>query len=223
MGWSSGMAPCLADMTPVSPTNRTEARAALIPYPRQVAWGDGAVSLSTVHCIFPTGQGETLDLTRANLHQMLDGLGCRLAPQPDPSTTPVSLSLGPVDGAGDSPEAYRLQANPTDGIQITAPEPAGLFYGVQTLRQLIQRGDDGRAQVPACDITDWPAFGWRGFMHDLGRNYQDPDMLRRFIDVMAAYKMNVFHLHLTDRPGYRIESIRYPELNDPKNCRKGWH
>ncbi|HKI69016.1 MAG TPA: family 20 glycosylhydrolase, partial [Verrucomicrobiae bacterium] len=66
-------------------------------------------------------------------------------------------------------------------------------------------------------MTDWPAFQWRGFMHDAGRNFQDIALLKRFVNVMVQYKMNIFHFHLTDNPGYRIECRVHPELNDPKN------
>lgn len=75
---------------------------------------------------------------------------------------------------------------------------------------------NGAAFVPAAKITDWPAFRWRGFMHDVGRNPQDIATLKRFADLMARYKYNIFHLHLSDNPGYRVECRVHPELNDAR-------
>ena len=99
---------------------------------------------------------------------------------------------------------------------ITAPKASGLLYAVQTARQLLV-GKSNHPSLTGCRIVDWPAFLWRGFMHDVGRNYQDMAMLKRFLDVMALYKMNVFHFHLTDNPGYRIECRIHPELNASAN------
>jgi len=105
--------------------------------------------------------------------------------------------------------AYELTIS--DEIIIKAPTSKGIFYGIQTLKQLIDKKGNGFI-VPECKIKDWPAFKVRGFMHDLGRNYQTPELLKEQIDVLAAYKYNVFHMHLTDNPGWRLESKIYPEL-----------
>lgn len=90
-------------------------------------------------------------------------------------------------------------------------------WALQTLQQLTT--DDG--QVPDVEVHDWPAYPLRGFMHDTGRNYQPIELLRQTIDVMARYKLNVFHWHLTDHPAWRIECRCYPQLNDPRFQRKG--
>lgn len=95
---------------------------------------------------------------------------------------------------------------------------AGLFYARQTMRQLDQ--DPGESMVlPLCRIEDYPAFKVRGFMLDVGRNFQEISTLKRILDRMAFYKMNTFHWHLTDRPAWRIESKIYPELTEAKNHR----
>jgi hexosaminidase len=107
-------------------------------------------------------------------------------------------------------EGYELLIA-TNGVTIRAAKSAGEFYARQTVAQL-REGD----RLPCVRITDWPAAKWRGFMHDVGRNPQDIELLKKFVDVMAAYKMNVFHFHLTDNPGYRIECRVHPELNDAK-------
>ena len=109
-------------------------------------------------------------------------------------------------------EAYRLQVTAT-GIRITAVKAAGVFYALQTLRQLLPAGGSGI--VPGCDIVDYPALRIRGIMHDLGRNFQSVALLKEQLDVMGRYKYNVFHFHLTDNHGWRLESKRHPELQAP--------
>lgn len=109
-------------------------------------------------------------------------------------------------------EAYFLRVN-SDSVILEAKTREGLFRGLQTVRQL-GFNKDGKRWLAGCTITDWPAFRIRGFMQDVGRNYESLQMLKEQIDVMAAYKFNVFHLHLTDNPAWRLESKRYPELHD---------
>lgn len=172
----------------------------LIPEPQHVVWTGGIVDCSRYRLIAPAEATNAV----AELKRVLSGA------QADAGGTSVTLRLGDADST--NAEAYALDAG-TNGIVITAPQPAGLFYGVQTLRQLLA----GTTTLPACHIEDWPAFAWRGFMHDVGRNFQDVALLKRFADVMAEYKLNILHLHLTDNPGYRIECRVHPELNDPKS------
>lgn len=110
-------------------------------------------------------------------------------------------------------EAYTLTVT-SDSIILKAITPTGLFRGEQTLRQLTT-SHNGSMMVAGCTITDWPAFAIRGFMQDVGRNYMSPQLLKEQIDVLAAYKFNVFHFHVTDNPGWRLESKIYPQLKDP--------
>lgn len=100
-------------------------------------------------------------------------------------------------------------------ITLTSASAKGAFYGVQTLKQLF-RNKNGMGAFPEIDVADWPAFKVRGFMHDVGRNFQSVALLKEQIEVMAQYKMNVFHWHLTDNPGWRLESKIYPELQSDK-------
>lgn len=100
-------------------------------------------------------------------------------------------------------------------ITITSASAKGAFYGVQTLKQLF-RNKNGLGAFPEIDVADWPAFKVRGFMHDVGRNFQSVALLKEQIEVMAQYKMNIFHWHLTDNPGWRLESKIYPELQSDK-------
>ncbi len=108
-------------------------------------------------------------------------------------------------------EAYTLKVS-SDSIILTALTQQGLFRGVQTLHQLTVTSETS-TYVTGCSITDWPAFAIRGFMQDVGRNFMPLTLLKEQIDVMAAYKYNVFHLHFTDNPGWRLESKRYPQLH----------
>jgi len=195
---------------PLSPCDRRAARAALIPYPRAVAWKPGEADLSRYRVLGPEGDRSERQPVVDALHRVLRSAGA----EPDPAGgVPVVLAADPSIG---NKEAYRLTVL-AKGVEIRAADDAGFFYGIQTLRQLL--GGGGQA-VPCCRVDDEPAFAWRGFMHDLGRNPQDVELLKRFIDVMAHYKLNVFHMHLTDYPGYRIECRKYPELNAPENYRQ---
>jgi hexosaminidase len=117
-------------------------------------------------------------------------------------------------------EGYLLDAV-TDGISIRAAKPAGIFYGLQTLRQLIQDGVDSAKVVPAVIIQDKPRFKWRGMMLDVGRHFYPVEFIKRFIDILALHKMNVFHWHLTEDQGWRIEIKKYPKLHEIGSQRTG--
>lgn len=107
-------------------------------------------------------------------------------------------------------EAYALEIN-SDSVVIQATTDEGLFRAQQTIRQLTMI-KNGQRYIAGCSIVDWPAFSIRGFMQDVGRNFMSLPLLREQIDVMAAYKYNTFHWHVTDNPGWRLESKKYPQL-----------
>ena len=107
-------------------------------------------------------------------------------------------------------EGYTLDVTP-QGIRIQAHDDAGLFYGAVTLYQLLT-SQAGVVPVPALHINDWPRFAWRGVMLDSSRHFQSVDEVKALLDQMAQHKLNVFHWHLTDDQGWRIEIKRYPEL-----------
>jgi hexosaminidase len=115
-------------------------------------------------------------------------------------------------------EGYLLDVG-ADRILLEAAAPAGLFYGVQTLRQLLpaaieKPGGAGPWTVPAVSIEDRPRFGWRGGMLDCARHFFPKDFVKRWIDILAGHKLNVFHWHLTDDQGWRIEIKKYPRLTE---------
>jgi hexosaminidase len=119
------------------------------------------------------------------------------------------IDMGIDDRTDIQPSGYRLQVR-RNKVTITAKEPAGLFYGIQTLKQLIPA--DGSGKIPCMDMTDFPAFGWRGLMLDCSRTFLPKEYILKSIDRLAAIKMNVLHLHLTDDQGWRIEIKKHPEL-----------
>ena len=113
----------------------------------------------------------------------------------------------------ENPEGYRLTVSAREA-QIEASDPRGLFYGAQTLRQLITKTSTGERTVPAAEISDAPRFRWRGLLIDVSRHFFGKRMLLKVIDEMAAYKLNVLKLHLTDYQGWRLEIPAYPKLTE---------
>ena len=122
-------------------------------------------------------------------------------------------------------ENYRIEVC-RKGIKITASDHNGFFYAVQTLRQMLPVGvykgqADGSMRVPCCTISDGPRFGYRGMMLDACRHFWSIEETKKFIDIMAVYKLNRLHWHLTEDQGWRIEIKRYPELTETGAFRSG--
>lgn len=129
-----------------------------------------------------------------------------------PVTRSIFLSLS--SDASIPKEGYRLKVT-TGGISITATEPAGIFYGVQTLLQLFQYNPSEETDtwdIPAVTIEDHPRFGWRGLMLDVSRHFFTKEQVKDFIDDMVKYKFNLLHWHLSDDQGWRIEIKSLPKL-----------
>src|SRR2546427_5185452 len=125
---------------------------------------------------------------------------------------PLRLEVGPIAGQT-SPEAYTLVVDSVQGIHIVGTSPAGVFYGLQSLRGLLPAPTPRAGLVlPASRVVDGPRFGYRGFMLDVARNFHPKPVVLRTLDLLARYKLNVFHLHLTDDEGWRIELPSLPEL-----------
>jgi hexosaminidase len=116
-------------------------------------------------------------------------------------------------------EGYQLSVSANNGITITANEPAGLFYGVQTLIQLLPPAIESKSvakniswSVPLVDITDYPRFGWRGLMFDISRHFFNKEQVKQYIDAMVKYKYNLLHLTLANDEGWRVEIKALPKL-----------
>ncbi|WP_349322598.1 family 20 glycosylhydrolase [Asticcacaulis sp. MM231] len=125
----------------------------------------------------------------------------------------VRLELGTVPDQT-SPEAYRLTISPHSGIVVTGNAPVGVYFGLQSLRQLLAGAErvPGGFRVPAVTVVDAPRFPYRGLMMDVARNFQSKEKVFDVIDLMARYKLNSLHLHLTDDEGWRLAIPRLPEL-----------
>jgi len=117
-------------------------------------------------------------------------------------------------------EGYQLAVTP-EGITITGGSGAGVFYGVQSLKQLLPP-EPGKSelQIPAVAIEDQPRFGWRGNMLDCGRHFFPVSFIKKYIDILAMYKLNTFHWHLTEDQGWRIEIKKYPKLTELSHWRE---
>ncbi|WP_420384729.1 family 20 glycosylhydrolase [Roseivirga sp.] len=120
--------------------------------------------------------------------------------------------------AGMAEEAYELSVNAT-GVHIRASHESGFFYGVQSLIQMLPPGKQ-IANLPYLEIQDEPRFQWRGLHLDVGRHFFPPDFIKKYIDLMAFYKFNTFHWHLTEDQGWRIEIKQYPKLTEIGSQRK---
>ncbi|MFJ3593757.1 beta-N-acetylhexosaminidase [Streptomyces sp. NPDC090231] len=144
--------------------------------------------------------------------------GLSLAPAAEGAEQSVRLLTDPAL----EPEAYRLTTLPGNSVAITGGSPAGVFWGAQTLRQLLGPEAFRRAPVDGAarpgfgftDIEDGPRFGWRGMMLDVSRHFMPKTDVLRYLDLLAAHKLNVFHFHLTDDQGWRIEIKRHPRLTE---------
>ncbi|MBV8367327.1 MAG: family 20 glycosylhydrolase [Candidatus Eremiobacteraeota bacterium] len=114
-------------------------------------------------------------------------------------------------------EGYILKVR-ANGISLAANGAAGFNHAAQTLAQLTARAPSGRLQTHALEVRDWPAFGWRGIHLDVSRHYFPLETLKRYVDLAERYKLNVFHMHLTDDEGWRIEIKRRPLLTEVGSC-----
>lgn len=128
----------------------------------------------------------------------------------------IHLSIGANDPSI-GPEGYRLAVTGT-GITITANSGAGLFYGIQTLEQMLPATASAANVIQQAQITDKPQYSYRGVMLDTSRHYFPVSFIKQLIDVMAAYKLNTFHWHLVDDQAWRIEIKKYPKLTEVGSC-----
>ena len=194
---------------------RIDAPASLIPFPRHLVWLPESCDASRVALAWPTGGGDVLTYAVNRLTGALTRAGAVINPPAGTETCTIILTHAPVSHPDGSDEVYSLEAT-SNRVTIAAPTDAGLFYGMQTLEQLLV-GPPGAPRFTGCSVVDWPAFGVRGFMHDVGRNFQPLDLLKAQVDAFARYKLNTFHWHLTEHAAWRIESALYPQLTDATN------
>jgi len=197
----------------------------ILPAPVNMEHHKGVFTLNAqTRILFPQGNAEA-EKTATYLASVLrPATGYPLPVSADASAANV-LSLTVEDiGLGD--EGYRLNVS-KEGITIAAATSAGLFNGIQTLRQLFPAAIFSAAKVdgqswtaPAVTIEDYPRFAWRGMMLDTARHFLPKEFIKKFIDTIALHKMNHLHLHLTDDQGWRIEIKKYPKLTEVGAWRK---
>jgi len=221
--WRSLLA-CLATLallacTDTRPTPPAPAAPALIPMPASLVESEGRFVIDGDTRLIADGDAATavarqfaeLVATSHDLHLALPGEG-----RGDGSGA-IRFEIAAV-AADANAEGYTLDIA-TDGVTVRAGDARGLFYGAVTLWQLVAQGEGTSVSLPALRIEDAPRFGWRGFMLDSARHFQSVDEIKQVLDTMALHKLNVFHWHLTDDQGWRIEIKRYPRLTEVGGCR----
>jgi hexosaminidase len=184
------------------------ARYPLVPWPRSLEprAGEFAVGPETRVALAPADDADVCASGAAL------GLPAGGTPGADGA---ITLALDAGAPAGD--EAYALLAAP-ERVDVRARSARGLFYGAQTLRQLLAAPPAGR--VPAVALEDGPRFGYRGLHLDVGRHFFPIEFIKKYVDAMATFKLNTFHWHLTEDQGWRLEIERYPRLTEVGAWRK---
>jgi hexosaminidase len=202
---------------------------ALIPLPQKVERQAGAFQLTANTCVLSDFGSRQ---AAAFLAGKLDGAtgypiknGWKLFSS-SPVANAILLTTKNVDTSLGA-EGYELSVA-TNSIVIRAPTQAGLFYGVQTLLQLLPPQifssnvvGDATWKIPCVQISDWPRFPWRGLMLDVARHFYTKSEVEKILDTMALYKLNTFHWHLTDDQGWRIEIKKYRRLTEVGAWRDG--
>lgn len=175
----------------------------IIPYPDSVRWGEGAVCLP---------QKWTVSCDRAFKKEFMQATSILFEGQPYTFKQTSSADFKLVMDKAIPAEGYCLSVH-NGQIAISASTATGVFYAFQTLKQLLKKDIQGFS-LPCVFIKDKPAYAWRGFMLDEARNFQGKEEVKKLMDEMAALKLNVFHWHLTDDQGWRIEIKKYPLLTE---------
>ncbi|MDR2920103.1 MAG: beta-N-acetylhexosaminidase [Tannerella sp.] len=174
----------------------------LFPTPAHVSVGKGTFSVYK-DIAFETS-GEYPQLIATSLSDELSKLN--LSSGPDNQKGRIILTLN--SNASIKNEGYLLQIT-ADGVSMEASTESGIFYAKEALLQLVRFY---KGELPVCSIKDYPRYEWRGFMLDESRHFFGKEKVKQYLNMMASLRMNIFHWHLTDEPGWRIEIKRYPKL-----------
>jgi hexosaminidase len=180
----------------------------LMPLPAKMTVGQGRFRIAGAPRVKVSGFAD------ARLRAAADRLASLLAKQQTASRSggPLTALKVVAERAGDRDESYRLSVTP-NGATLHARETIGALRGMATFAQLVETGPDALS-APAIEIEDSPRFAWRGLMIDSARHWMPIEVIQRNLDGMAAVKLNVFHWHLSDDQGFRVESRRYPKLHE---------
>ena len=182
----------------------------VIPVPLEMEQGTGSFLLSEKTKLYTNLQGGEAELWENYLKALPVQL--KEARMKDRKQM-LFLLITPKIPQLPSPESYTLSVT-SQRIEIRATSGAGLFYGMQTLLQLMQPASTGSYSVPSVEIEDTPRFAYRGLMLDVSRHFSTKEFIKKQIDALAYYKINRLHLHLTDAAGWRLEIKKYPLLTD---------
>ena len=189
-------------------------RPPLIPYPAEISLHGKDFELNAQTVICSPGTFEAEFLQQAVSSQT--GLQLKIAGKAIKNAIRLELARGEKAADG----SYRLEIIKNE-IKITATTPTGIFYGIQTLLQLLPNKPVDSASVQGLSINDSPKYGWRGMHLDVVRHFFPVSFVKKYIDYLAMYKMNTFHWHLTDDQGWRIEIKKYPKLTEIGGWRNG--
>lgn len=192
---------------------------ALTPQPAHLTVKDGRFEFGNqLKAKVTPYQGDSIRMVFESFKKELqEATGIKVSSTQKEAKARIILDLNPQLPA----EAYKLDVSKKQ-VRIEASRPAGFYYALQTLKQLMPRNvmagvatsDHSQWSLPSVEIEDAPRFEWRGFMLDEGRHFFGKDEIKRVIDMMAIYKMNRFHWHLTEDQGWRIEIKKYPKLTE---------
>jgi len=193
---------------------------ALIPEPVSIIKNQGRFLLPAVVTVDASPSAAMLPVTNYLKNKISTATGKTVSIKSNASFTTIKLVLNKTENPVIGKEGYELAVNTKD-IVIKANQAAGLFYGVQTLMQLLPKEIESKTAVknvkwtvPCVKITDYPRFGWRGLMFDVSRHFFTKQEVKQYIDAMVRYKYNLLHLHLTDDEGWRIEIKGLPRLTE---------
>jgi hexosaminidase len=188
-----------------------DGRIHIIPQPVSVTEKPGDYVLRSGATL--VAEGDSLATTAAWFTEQVQALTGVQLRQGSGGKQAIILDIAHQDKSGIHPNGYSLSVTPS-GIHINADDPAGIFYGLQTLLQLLPPGHSPAQAIaiPCADITDYPRFAWRGLMLDVSRHFFTKQEVERYIDDMVRYKYNILHLHLSDDEGWRIEIKSLPQL-----------
>ncbi len=184
----------------------------VIPQPQSIEAFEGLYTIDKNSSIQYKGALENV------AHALSNELAAKNAVQEFNNQSDHQILLSVTENEKLKKEGYELTINKT-GIRIEG-DAAGVFYGVQTLMQLLVEAD-GKTVVPYVHIIDNPRFEWRGMHLDVSRHFFDKEFVKKYIDILAKHKLNVFHWHLTDDQGWRIEIDKYPKLTEIGAWRMG--
>lgn len=198
-------------------------KVSVIPKPMEMEIGEGSFMLKHKAAIYyQSGSAETRDVANYLADCLRPATGLSLVVKEQTGAPAVDSFLLTTKNADPAlgPEGYELSVT-EKGIVLSATEPAGLFYGIQTIRQLLpaciesdKKVADAVWIIPCVQIKDKPRFKWRGSLLDSCRHFMSVDFIKRYIDLLAYHKMNRFHWHLTDDQGWRVEIKKYPRLTE---------